>query len=96
MKLLPVPSGPGEVDRLPALKVMSFARDLRVIDIVKQNIIRASFECRFIALSYVCGKIEFMRLTKGNHNQLEQEGALFQPQFQLPTTVRGAISATRA
>ncbi len=69
-KFLPSPSpaeGSGQSPR-----AMSFAQDLRVIDVQKQNIVKAPFQRHFVALSYIWGKIDFLRLTRANRAELEQ------------------------
>ncbi|KAF2247304.1 HET-domain-containing protein [Trematosphaeria pertusa] len=91
-KFLPLPSSAKESGE--SLKAMSFAQDLRVIDIEKQSVIRAPFQCQFVALSYVWGKIEFLRLTKDNRAELEQDGAL--RKYKPPATVRDAMDLVRA
>jgi hypothetical protein len=88
-------SPPGKTDAgESSLKAMSFAKNLRVIDVMKQNIVKAPLNCQFVALSYVWGKVEFLQLKKANRVDLEKEGAFLQ--HKPPLTVRDAIELTRA
>lgn len=91
-KFLPLPSSANE--NSASLKAMSVAQDLRVIDVKKQNVVRAPFQCQFVALSYVWGKTEFLRLLKANRADLATDGAL--RKHKIPTTVRDAMELCRA
>ena len=87
------PPDTAEASGLP-LKAMSFAQNLRVIDVMKQNIVKAPFNCQFVVLSYVWGKVEFLQLKKANRVDLEKEGAFLQ--HKPPPTVQDAIELTRS
>jgi hypothetical protein len=67
----------------------------RVIDVKIGMIVDASTQCRYLALSYVWGKVHegknYLSLKKGNYNDLEKPGVLFDSMKYLPDTVKDAI-----
>lgn len=64
-----------------------------VVSVQKMCIKFAPAKCRYIALSYVWGTSDFIRLTKRNFQSLTSQGAL--SELQLPRAISEAIEITR-
>lgn len=69
---------------------------LRMIDVVDQCITLAPHNCKYIALSYVWGRIDpqkILRTLKANIVALEKPGSLTKPEFydKIPITIRDAM-----
>ena len=73
----------------------------RLIDVHTNSIICPSGNTRYVALSYVWGRVEvtqnLTRCLKSNVGTLEQPGSLIRPEFYegIPWTVRDAIEVVR-
>ena len=67
----------------------------RVIDVTKASILPESSYCRYLALSYVWGKLhvntDYLCLTQANHAELEKPGAIIRHIKLLPDTIKDAI-----
>ncbi|KAF2677816.1 HET-domain-containing protein [Lentithecium fluviatile CBS 122367] len=71
------------------VEAKSYARNLRVIDVQDDNIVDAPPKCDYVALSYVWGRSNFLRLLKDNKAELASSGAL--KRATVPRTIRDAM-----
>lgn len=69
--------------------------NFRVIDLSTENIILAPPTCRYLALSYVWGKVhennDYLRLMQANHIEMETPGAISKYKESLTDTINDAI-----
>lgn len=67
--------------------------DLRVIDVENDNVITGSWDMRYVALSYVWGKVDQLQATLANAKELAEQGSLIQKKYRerLPRTIRDAM-----
>lgn len=65
--------------------------NLRMIDVKNGSITQAPPDCRYVALSYRWGGTKQVKLLKGNHRQLEREGALSSATAGIPKTIRDSM-----
>jgi hypothetical protein len=80
----------------PASEIPSF----RLIDVVDNCIVHAPCNCKYVALSYVWGRIDpqtILRTLRSNVVELEKPGALGLPDnhARIPLTIRDAIQAVK-
>ncbi|KAF2429486.1 HET-domain-containing protein, partial [Tothia fuscella] len=68
----------------------------RLLDLHQKCIVPASMHCRYLALSYVWGGVQGLRLTTINKNILFTPGGLDKVWQRLPRTIRDAIDCTIA
>ncbi|KJA19493.1 hypothetical protein HYPSUDRAFT_69238 [Hypholoma sublateritium FD-334 SS-4] len=73
---------------------------LRMIDVIDNCVIPAPHNCKYVALSYVWGKIDpmaILRSLKDNIDELEQPGALKHSAYwdKIPLTIRDAMTVMR-
>ncbi|OCL12173.1 hypothetical protein AOQ84DRAFT_285710, partial [Glonium stellatum] len=66
----------------------------RVVDVMKGCVMDAPLDCEYVALSYVWGNANQLRLTSNTLHALSQEGALHGC-FQTATTVQDSIELCR-
>ncbi|KAH9215479.1 heterokaryon incompatibility protein-domain-containing protein [Leptodontidium sp. 2 PMI_412] len=69
---------------------------LRLIDVVKGCLVELQGPCRYLALSYVWGGVNGVRLTSSTKASLMKEGALQTIRHILPRTVQDAIELVNA
>jgi hypothetical protein len=69
-----------------------------LVDVKRRCIVSGVSGCRYVALSYRCGKAAHFRLDRARLDELRQEFALDTPDIlrSLPSTIRHAISLTKA
>ena len=70
---------------------------IRMIDVKRRCIVKAPAGCQYFALSYCWGdgtKVEHLRLTTANFDQLHTPGELSKDNVQVPSTIRDAIDFT--
>ena len=67
----------------------------RLIDVQQQCLVRSRIESRYIALSYVWGKIDGLLALRGNLSLLEQPFGFAKLQHMIPRTVCDAITLVR-
>ncbi|KAE8367489.1 heterokaryon incompatibility protein-domain-containing protein [Aspergillus caelatus] len=67
--------------------------DFRVIDIHRRCIVKASENCSFVALSYVWGGVDQLRLNEATKPLLMSDGGLDYAWLRIPMTIRDAIVA---
>ncbi|KAF2717514.1 HET-domain-containing protein [Polychaeton citri CBS 116435] len=89
-KLLQVPKGTAR--QSPLIEAKSYSRNLRVIDVEAKNVITADAECRYVALSYVWGTVDSIRLQRDSREELASIGAL--ARAKVSRTVRDAMKLT--
>ena len=69
--------------------------NFRVIDVIRASILPESPHCRYLALSYLWGKIhvntDYLCLTQANHAELERPGATICHIKILPETIKDAL-----
>ena len=72
-------------------------RPLWLIDVCRGCVVLAGSSDRYIALSYVWGNVESIKLTKSNLNNLQQDGALLETRTSLaiPRTIRDVMKLVR-
>ncbi len=77
----------------PADEISAF----RLIDVVENRLVRGVSKSKYAALSYVWGRVEFIRTLKENVDHLEQLGALKLPEFRerIPGTIRDAMQVVQ-
>ena len=63
----------------------------RVLDVQRGCVIDAPSDCRYFALSYVWGGVIQIRLTSQTYEFLASDGALFDDQLKLATSIEDAI-----
>ncbi|MCJ1244755.1 hypothetical protein MMC30_001955 [Trapelia coarctata] len=73
------------------------ARPRWLIDVCRGCLVRASPEDRYVALSYVWGNAESIKLTKSNLSEFQRSGALWEIKILLaiPRTVRDVMELVR-
>lgn len=64
---------------------------LRLIDVVNQNVVEVSESCPYVAVSYVWGGVDQVMLIEDSKSWLMQPGALAEPTL-LPATIRDAMA----
>lgn len=70
---------------------------MRVIDVRNNTLVEAPRDCRYVALSYVWGKVQTYLLAKEQATTLaSMSGGLILPVEELPLTIRDAMEAVRA
>ncbi|KAE9366273.1 HET-domain-containing protein [Stipitochalara longipes BDJ] len=65
---------------------------LRAIDVLKNCVVEISSERRYVALSYVWGAVQMLRLTTANESELRQEASLSLGRVHIPQTIRDAMA----
>ncbi|KAF8884196.1 heterokaryon incompatibility protein-domain-containing protein [Gymnopilus junonius] len=80
----------------PASEIPHF----RLIDVIENRLVHAPPDCKYVALSYVWGRIDpqtILRALKDNVAELESTGALKLPKYYntMPKTIRDAIQVVR-
>ncbi|TFK34984.1 heterokaryon incompatibility protein-domain-containing protein [Crucibulum laeve] len=77
----------------PASEIPSF----RLIDVINSCIVRGPIKSKYVALSYVWGKTDFLKALKGNIRTLEQRGSLLLPNMsdRIPLTIKDAMQLVR-
>lgn len=68
--------------------------DFRVIDVVDSCLVNVPFPSRYLALSYVWGKAEYLTTIKSNVESLEKPGAFNSHAASLPLTIQDAVHLT--
>jgi hypothetical protein len=72
-------------------------RAMRVIDVRNNTLIDAPKDCRYVALSYVCGRVPTYLLAKAKAETIAgMFGTLPLPVEELPLTIRDAIETVKA
>ena len=79
---------PNALDTLPSFR-------FRVVDVLKGCVVDAPPDCEYVALSYVWGNVNQLRLTSNTLHALSQDGALH-GRFQAATTIQDAIELCRS
>ncbi|PMD30508.1 HET-domain-containing protein, partial [Hyaloscypha variabilis F] len=70
--------------------------DIILIDVAQGKLVNAQITSyRYLALSYVWGKVEMIKATLSNVESLRQQGALFALHGQLPRVLQDAMDVTR-
>ncbi|KAI4602584.1 hypothetical protein KJ359_007799 [Pestalotiopsis sp. 9143b] len=64
---------------------------LLLVDVQRLALVEATWESRYMALSYVWGHTEGLRCTKANIIHLQKDGSLQELRDELPRTIRDAI-----
>ena len=67
--------------------------DLRVVDVENDCVVTGSWDMRYVALSYVWGKVDQLQATVANAEELAEKGSLLRDKHKerLPTTIRDAM-----
>jgi hypothetical protein len=71
-------------------------KETLLIDVVEKRLVSASLSQRYIALSYVWGKINAFQTKKANRDYLGRQGALCTGQTQPSQTIRDAMELVKA
>ncbi|KAF7503741.1 hypothetical protein GJ744_003324 [Endocarpon pusillum] len=71
-------------------------RDMEVIDMHNMCLVSAPEQCRYLALSYVWGKVEMLQTTTENLATLMHPGGLESRLHDLPLTVRDTFNLAKA
>ncbi|KAJ8519331.1 hypothetical protein ONZ45_g3729 [Pleurotus djamor] len=73
--------------------------DFRLIDVVDNCLVRGAdiHGVKYATLSYVWGRVEFLRTLKSNVGHFEQHGGLWRPEVyeKIPLTIRDAMQVTK-
>lgn len=67
----------------------------RVIDVVDMCVSKQLHTCRYIALSYVWGRVESLELTLSNLSELEVAGSLSRGDLSIPQTILDAVEVVK-
>ncbi|KAJ4288590.1 hypothetical protein N0V90_011827 [Kalmusia sp. IMI 367209] len=80
-------------DRGTSTPQLAHSASLRVIDVLENCVIPASWDVRYIALSYVWGKVYQLQATMVNAEELAKGGSLLQEKYneRLPRTIKDAM-----
>jgi hypothetical protein len=67
--------------------------DLRVVDVENDCVVTGSWDMRYVALSYVWGKVDQLQATVANAEELAEKRSLLRDKHKerLPTTIRDAM-----
>lgn len=71
-----------------------FPSNFRVVDAWTRCVVDAPSTCKYLALSYVWGRVEVFKLTTNNLDELQTAGGLKNVWQNLPNTIRDAIALT--
>ena len=82
-----------EIDTHPADEIPAF----RFIDVIDHCLVRGESRSKYAALSYVWGRVKFLRTLRENVERLEKPRALNLTEFydKIPWTIRDAIETVR-
>ena len=67
------------------------ARPKYLIDLNNARVVSAPINCRWVALSYVWGRVNVTKALKANISMLMQPGALNNPEVEIPATISDAM-----
>ncbi|KJA19951.1 hypothetical protein HYPSUDRAFT_43853 [Hypholoma sublateritium FD-334 SS-4] len=67
----------------------------RMIDVINQCIVQVGHGCRYVALSYMWGRVETVKLLSQNKDQLMAHAGLLAFRNRLPRTINDAIDLLR-
>jgi hypothetical protein len=86
----------GRCDRAPWEHIRLIPKGLRLIDVKKRCLVRAPAFPRYIALSYVWGKVKLPQTVKSNYQQLTKEQSFSQVGMGMSPIVEDAIQLTES
>ncbi|KAA8909376.1 heterokaryon incompatibility protein-domain-containing protein [Sphaerosporella brunnea] len=67
----------------------------RLIDVCRQCLVRAPKKCKYLALSYVWGRVDSLNTVKKNVQAFEKRGGLARVRDRIPKTIADAMELTQ-